>query len=164
MTEIFEASIQEYFRNRKSLEYLNLEYPKPEYKQVGNLEFYCFQKGFKHKYHTESQQLNLITDITYLNSHNLTYLRDNYNLFSKVCLKHFHSLKDHIKTLENKILELETNIPKNILGKEEAEKLILSIIDHPKKIEAEALLITEKLDSRINQVELLVNQVAQHFG
>lgn len=163
MSEKFEESIKQYYLSKgKDLEYLDLAIPKSEKLIRNKIEFYCFEKGFEHRFHTENQQLNLIADCQYQGLHNIAYIRDQIALLSKVSVKSFLELKTRVRELENECSQLRKT-QKQQPTKAEVAEFISSTFEQPKKVEAEALKLVKRLDQKIQQVEGLVNKLAEHL-
>lgn len=185
MSEKFEQAVQKYFSKYKELEYLDLEIPKSELRISGSIEYNCFREGHKHKIYTEHEQLNFLSDSSLTILHNLACTFRQINLNSKVNLKHFYDIENKLETLRKENVELKTTqkrllslIPGENLGKilkdlptkNEVQQLISTVFEHPKKVEQEAIKLTEKLDQKLNQVEELLKEtqreakgIAQHF-
>lgn len=180
----FNLAIEEWYKNRKALEYLDLEFGKTEYKETPDLvKFHCFSEKGKHIFHTEDRQLNLIADISYLSVHNLASLTDHCKLNSRINLRHFYQiherseerdLKDQEResfmikkfaSLQNQIEDLAQQVQnKKPLTKAEVRELVKEIAEQPKLVEQEALRISEDLKEKLKEVEKLLKEVKHTLG
>ncbi|UYC36389.1 hypothetical protein [Black pepper virus B] len=156
----FERSIQDFY-NHERLEYLDLAFLKPEKYTVKGIEFWCFSPKFKHEFHSENKQLNLISDLQLLAIYRTENILDQIKILSRVSLKYFHQFEETQIRLNN-LLEKQNKNLKNQKF-EHLEGLIQSIFDKPKQIEQRSLDLVEKLDQRINKLEDLVNKLIQHI-
>lgn len=163
MSKKFEESIQRYFESDRShLEYLDLAIIPAEKLIKGNIEFYCFEKGKKHQFHSDNSQLNLLADCQYLGLQNLSVLYDKQALLSKIIVKYQKENERKISEIQEKQESLQKAIRK-LPSYNQVAELISSIADKPKQIEAESERLIRLLDQRLDQVEHLVKQLTDHL-
>lgn len=180
----FNLAIDEWYKSRKAIEYLDLEFGKSEFKETPDfIKFHCFSNKGKHAFHSEDRQLNLIADLSYLSIYNLASLTDHSKLTTRISLRHFYQIQESIESLERKVHENESlsirkfsllqrqleDISQELqrqkpLTKKEVKDLVLEIAEQPKLVEREALKISEELKEKLEQVEKLLQKVEHSLG
>nr|GMD11868.1 ORF1 protein [Ipomoea batatas]GMD48453.1 ORF1 protein [Ipomoea batatas] len=92
-------------------------------------------------------------------AHNLSIVRDNNNLHTKVLLKRCYVLEEKLeKGLEALTEEFLSSRP---LTAKEVKELVVEIAEQPKLVEQEALKLTEELKGKLDKVEGLIKDLKE---
>nr|GMC80062.1 ORF1 protein [Ipomoea batatas] len=92
-------------------------------------------------------------------AHNLSIIRDNTNLHTKVLLKHCYVLEEKIENLQKQIIVLEKGLEaltaeflaSRPLTIKQVKDLVVEIAEQPKLVEREALRLTADLQGKVDK-------------
>ncbi|ATZ69484.1 ORF1 protein [Cacao swollen shoot Ghana N virus] len=105
-------------------------------------------------------------------AHNLSVIFDRVSLGNRVQIKNLKQIQESVLDLDRKVSSLESKIQKlakqfkenKPLSESEVRHLVSEIAKQPKIVEEQALLISQKLEEKLERVESLLLKLDHWVG